>query len=190
MNQLPVIEQFGNYRLHKKIGEGGMAEVFLATSEASPGSTPVVIKRLHQRLERDRNAVDLFLTEADVTNWAGLTGDWHPKYTDATHSTTTDGDGRVAHEMLTLCMGSSLFIRLGPGRFFPERIILFYGFDTIRFLTPAKIGDTIYVEAEVTDIAIKDDKRGTLAHTNTVYNQDGDALVRYTTRLLSERRPA
>ena len=68
MTQLPVIEQFGEYKLHKKIGEGGMAEVFLATADNhEPGAPPVVIKRLHERLENDRDAVDLFLTEADVT---------------------------------------------------------------------------------------------------------------------------
>jgi len=61
-------EQFGRYKLHRQIGEGGMAEVFLATDDlAPPGTPPVVIKRLHQRLESDRDAVDLFLTEADVT---------------------------------------------------------------------------------------------------------------------------
>lgn len=52
----------------RKIGEGGMASVFLATDEQAPSNAaPVVIKRLHERLEQDRDAVDLFLTEADVT---------------------------------------------------------------------------------------------------------------------------
>ncbi|MEM6730123.1 MAG: serine/threonine-protein kinase [Myxococcota bacterium] len=62
------IEQFGDYQLLRKIGQGGMAEVFLAQSNnAPPGSPPIVIKRLHQDLEKNRDAVDLFLTEADVT---------------------------------------------------------------------------------------------------------------------------
>ncbi len=60
--------QFGNYLLLKKIGEGGMASVYLARDTTAPAnSPPVVIKRLHDRLEKDPDAVDLFLTEADVT---------------------------------------------------------------------------------------------------------------------------
>ncbi|MBC7794548.1 MAG: serine/threonine protein kinase [Clostridia bacterium] len=61
-------ERFGPYTLVRKIGQGGMAEVFLAYRDGqTQGTKPVVIKRLHQELENNRDAVDLFLTEADVT---------------------------------------------------------------------------------------------------------------------------
>ena len=64
----PPIERFGKYQLLRKIGHGGMAEVFLAQADdAPPNAPPVVVKRLHAQLESDRDAVDLFLTEADVT---------------------------------------------------------------------------------------------------------------------------
>ena len=67
MTSVPI-ERFGKYQLLRKIGQGGMAEVFLATADDAPaGSPPIVVKRLHRELERDRDAVDLFLTEADVT---------------------------------------------------------------------------------------------------------------------------
>ncbi len=63
-----IRERFGPYTLVRKIGQGGMAEVFLAYPEgAKQGDQPVVVKRLHQELEHNRDAVDLFLTEADVT---------------------------------------------------------------------------------------------------------------------------
>lgn len=63
-----ILERFGPYSLLRKIGQGGMSEVFLANYEGQPaGSPPVVVKRLHQDLEKNADAVDLFLTEADVT---------------------------------------------------------------------------------------------------------------------------
>lgn len=68
MTSAPAIETFGNYQLLRKIGQGGMAEVFLARDQhAPPDGPPIVIKRLHQELEKNRDVVDLFLTEADVT---------------------------------------------------------------------------------------------------------------------------
>lgn len=61
-------ERFGPYTLVRKIGQGGMAEVYLAYRDGQqPNTPPVVVKRLHQELENNRDAVDLFLTEADVT---------------------------------------------------------------------------------------------------------------------------
>jgi eukaryotic-like serine/threonine-protein kinase len=68
VNQTQPVERFGSYTLLRKIGQGGMAEVFLAKRDGDPETAPpVVVKRLHQELEKNRDAVDLFLTEADVT---------------------------------------------------------------------------------------------------------------------------
>lgn len=67
-SQEQVVEEYGKYQLLRKIGQGGMAEVFLARLTTAPPAAPrIVIKRLHQELEHDAEAVDLFLTEADVT---------------------------------------------------------------------------------------------------------------------------
>jgi serine/threonine protein kinase len=60
--------KLGNFDIRRRLGAGGMAEVFLAYREGqAPGTPPVVVKRLHRELESNRDAVDLFLTEADVT---------------------------------------------------------------------------------------------------------------------------
>ncbi len=62
-----VIEDFGPYEFIRRIGQGGMSEVFLARQKERPNDPMVVVKRLHQELEEKPETVDLFLTEADVT---------------------------------------------------------------------------------------------------------------------------
>src|SRR5688500_2055342 len=57
----------GKYTLVAKVGQGGMAEVFLGVSEGMGGFRKlVVVKRLHPYLleESDSDFLDMFLDEA------------------------------------------------------------------------------------------------------------------------------
>lgn len=54
---------FGNYTLIKKIGKGGMAEIFLATPLMSPHFL-VVIKKINPELVEDKHYITMFLDEA------------------------------------------------------------------------------------------------------------------------------
>ena len=42
------------------------------------------------------------ITEADIINFASLTGDWHPLHTDVEYAKSTPFGERIAHGMLTL----------------------------------------------------------------------------------------
>lgn len=56
---------FGKYRLAKRIGVGGMAEVWLATAAGPGGITrPVAIKRILPHLAEDREFLSMFFDEA------------------------------------------------------------------------------------------------------------------------------
>ncbi len=57
----PVL--FGNYTLIKKIGKGGMAEIFLATPLRTPQFL-VVIKKINPELVEDKHYITMFLDEA------------------------------------------------------------------------------------------------------------------------------
>ncbi len=56
---------FGNYTLIKKIGKGGMAEIFLATPVRSPQFL-VVIKKINPELVEDKHYITMFLDEAKL----------------------------------------------------------------------------------------------------------------------------
>ena len=58
------MQDFGPYKLIKRIGAGGMCEVFRARRQGT--NQDVALKRLHREMQDDPAAVDLFLTEADL----------------------------------------------------------------------------------------------------------------------------
>ena len=61
------MEQFGKYSLIKKIGTGGMAEVFLARTPVAQGlNKTLVIKKIHTAYARSRQFVTMFVDEAKI----------------------------------------------------------------------------------------------------------------------------
>lgn len=130
------------------------------------------------------------ITEADLVNYAGLTGDWHPLHTDATYAAETPFGERIAHGMLTLIIGSTLILRHGPYRYIPREFIAFYGIDGIRFTGPVKPGDTVRSVNTVQDIVFKDERRGILHYHGEVLNQRDEVVLVWDARMLVARRPA
>jgi predicted ATPase/tRNA A-37 threonylcarbamoyl transferase component Bud32 len=61
------MEQFGKYSLIRKIGTGGMAEVFLARTTVAQGlNKTLVIKKIHTAFARSRPFVTMFVDEAKI----------------------------------------------------------------------------------------------------------------------------
>lgn len=62
-NEFP--QPFGPYELLRRLGRGGMAEVFLAKASTSRGEKRLVaLKRMHQTLSEDQSAVAMLIEEA------------------------------------------------------------------------------------------------------------------------------
>lgn len=111
------------------------------------------------------------ITEADIVQFAGVSGDFYPLHMDREYAQRTRFDERIAHGMLTLSAATGLWV-MEPGC-----VLAFYGIDALRFVRPVKIGDTIYVESEVKQLT----KRGEAARLVTVHqrivNQNGETVV-------------
>lgn len=129
------------------------------------------------------------ITETDIVQFAGLTGDWHPLHTDTGYAAASPFGERIAHGMLVLSIGSALIFRLGPHVFLPKSFIAFYGMEKVRFVNPTKIGDTLHMECEVAAIEIKDATRGVLVWHGRILNQRGETCAASVTKLLCGRAP-
>ena len=129
------------------------------------------------------------ITETDITIFAMLTGDWHPIHTNNEFAKKSFFGERIAHGMLSLCIGSALVFRLGPYVALPKSFIAFYGMDSVRFTGPVKISDTIYCEVQIEKLESKDDKTGIIVSKNFFKNQRDENVVVYTTRALVGKKP-
>jgi acyl dehydratase len=124
------------------------------------------------------------ITEADVVDFARISGDYNPLHIDSQYAQTTRFKKRIAHGALTFSVMTGLWDRLGIMR---ETLIAFYGVDTLRFLNPVYIGDTIHVESEVTE---KQDrgKDGLITVLSTVFNQRNENVMVCTSSLLMKKK--
>ena len=85
------------------------------------------------------------ITEADLVNFAGVSGDFNPMHTDAEYAATTPFGKRVAHGALIFSIATGLTYQLG---FLEGTIMAFTGVEW-KFRDPVFIGDTIKVTANV-----------------------------------------
>ncbi len=85
------------------------------------------------------------ITEADIVQFAGLTGDYNPMHTDAEYMKSSAFGQRIAHGMLTLSYAVGQAYQLG---FMERTVIAFRGLE-MKFSLPVFIGDTLHVELVV-----------------------------------------
>ncbi len=124
------------------------------------------------------------ITEADIVNFAGVSGDFYSIHTDEVFASKTIFGGRVAHGLLTIAIVTGLWMRLG---IFEGSLIAFYGADRLRFIKPVRIGDTIKARLVVADKRLKDGL-GLVTIKNEVYNQRGELVAVFDAILVIARK--
>jgi oxepin-CoA hydrolase/3-oxo-5,6-dehydrosuberyl-CoA semialdehyde dehydrogenase len=78
------------------------------------------------------------VSEADIVNFGGISGDYFYMHFDAIAAKDTQFGQRIAHGYFVLSAAAGLFVSPAPGP-----VLANYGLDTLRFVKPVAIGDTI-----------------------------------------------
>ncbi|MCI5071874.1 MaoC family dehydratase N-terminal domain-containing protein [bacterium] len=108
------------------------------------------------------------VTETDIVNFAGLSGDFNRIHTDAEFAKATEFGQRIAHGLLGLSISSGLQTTEAPWA-----IVAFANLEW-KFSKPIFIGDTVHSESKI--IKLKDLGRrgaGIVKIERKLVNQDG-----------------
>jgi 3-hydroxybutyryl-CoA dehydratase len=107
------------------------------------------------------------ITEADIVNFAGLSGDFNPLHLDQEFARSTPFRQRVAHGMLVWSVGSGLSL-LAP----PMRTLALLEVREWKFTGPVFIGDTIRVRSRVLEKQARSrGRRGVITWSRQILNQ-------------------
>ncbi|RZS53221.1 oxepin-CoA hydrolase/3-oxo-5,6-dehydrosuberyl-CoA semialdehyde dehydrogenase [Sphaerotilus mobilis] len=129
------------------------------------------------------------VTEADIVNFGGVSGDYFYMHFDAIAAQDTQFGQRIAHGYFVLSAAAGLFVSPAPGP-----VLANYGLDTLRFVKPVPIGDTI--QARLTAKRKIDRNRsdakgvgqGVVAWDVEVSNQHGELVASYDILTLVAKR--
>ncbi len=124
------------------------------------------------------------VTEADVVNFAGLSGDFNPLHTDEEFGRATPFGGRIAHGMLVAAMATGM--ANWTGVFEGTTIALIE--QVIQYKGAVKFGDTVHLELRVAEKkeTSKPD-RGVVVFETHVCNQDHTAVIEGKWTLMMKR---
>ncbi|MCL6239905.1 phenylacetic acid degradation bifunctional protein PaaZ [Acinetobacter amyesii] len=140
--------------------------------------------RIGERLLTARRTI----TEADIVNFGGLSGDYFYAHMDKIAAAESLFGERVAHGYFIVSAAAGLFVDAAAGP-----VIANYGMDNLRFVEPVKIGDTIQVELtckQKTPKTLRDPEQkphGVVVWDIKVKNQRGELVATYDILTLVER---
>lgn len=109
------------------------------------------------------------ISESDVYLFAGITGDQNPAHINAVYASHSRFQKRIVHGILTGgLVSAALGMQLpGPGTIYLEQ--------TLKFMAPTQIGDTVEAIVEVREIL---EEKNIVKLETTCVNQDGVVLLK------------
>ena len=130
------------------------------------------------------------VSEADLVNFGGVSGDYFYMHFDEIAARTSPFGKRIAHGYFVLSAAAGLFVSPAQGP-----VLANYGLDSLRFVKPVGIGDTIRArltcKRKIDKPARKDQPaQGVVAWDVQVTNQDGELVASYDILTLVLKRPA
>ena len=109
------------------------------------------------------------ITEADITLFAGYSGDFNPAHINAVEAEKGMFHGRIAHGML-----SAGFISAVLGMQLPGPGTIYMG-QELRFVKPVYIGDTVTATCTVAEVV---EEKNIVKLETICTNQNGDVVIK------------
>jgi enoyl-CoA hydratase/3-hydroxyacyl-CoA dehydrogenase len=118
------------------------------------------------------------ITEADVANFAGVSGDFNHIHMDGERMRESIFGERIAHGMLVLSAATGLIWQYRSIEM-RDAVVAFYGLDELRFRKPVYLGDTIHVEMEVVETTPRPEGagNGTVTFALEIKNQRDEVVI-------------
>lgn len=128
------------------------------------------------------------ITESDLVNFAGVSGDFTQIHTDAEFAKSTPYGQRIAHGLLVLSIASGLAMRSG---ILEGTVLAFREINQWKFVKPVFIGDTVHVEINVKETkALPRIGGGSIVIELNVKNQHDETVMKGNWTVLVVSRPA
>jgi oxepin-CoA hydrolase/3-oxo-5,6-dehydrosuberyl-CoA semialdehyde dehydrogenase len=129
------------------------------------------------------------VTEADIVNFGGISGDFFYMHFDEVAAKQSPFGKRIAHGYFVLSAAAGLFVSPGEGP-----VLANYGLDTLRFVKPVGIGDTIRArltckrKIDRQKVGTDGKGQGVVAWDVEVTNQEGELVASYDILTLVAKR--